>query len=218
MTADLHLPTDHRTAASVAAYDNAAEAYQDHWWQRRPRDAARKFAGLAGRGARVLDPACGPALDVRLLRDAGLRVAAGDLSYECMRVGKVLHPKGALAQWDLRRLPFADGTFGGIWAPTALQHLPRNQIRPALAELRRVHARGPVFVTFREGAAELEAMDDGPAGIVYVTRVSADELRALLLGAGYVEVEVEVRPDPFERAGVSWLYGWGRIQPASMSK
>lgn len=202
---------DPRTSASVAAYDKAAVAYQEQWRQRRPLDAVRKFAALAGRGAVVLDAACGPALDVRVLRDAGLRVVAGDLSGEVMRVAKMLFPKGSLARWDYRRLPFLDATFDGIWAPAALQHLPRAEIRPALAELRRVQRSGPAFVTFRAGSDDLGPVEDPPAGLVYATAVTADELKALLLEAGYSEVEVEPRPDPLGRRDVAWLYGWGRL-------
>jgi ubiquinone/menaquinone biosynthesis C-methylase UbiE len=202
---------DQRTAMSIKAYDAVAAEYLEHWRDRRPLDAVRKFAGLAGRGARVLDPACGPVLDVRRLRDYGLHVVAGDRSAEAMRIGKTFFPKGSLARWDLRRLPFLDDTFDGIWAPGALQHFPTSEIRPALAELRRVHRRGPIFLTFREGRGELEAFEDPPAGIVYVTSLIGDELKALLLAAGYSEVEIETRPDPLGRDGVTWLYGWGRL-------
>ena len=195
----------------MSAYDGAAEAYQQQWRDRRPRDAVRKFGGLVGRGGRVLDVACGPALDVRLLRDAGLHVVAGDLSHEVMRVAKTFFPKGSLARWDFRRLPFADAQFDGIWAPQALQHLPRSQIRPTLAEWRRVQRRGPIFLSFREGDAELTEIDDPPAGKVRATMVTAGQLKALLLAAGYGEVEIEGRSDPLERPGITWLYGWGRL-------
>lgn len=203
---------DPRTKASLAAYEKSAVEYQEFWRQRRPLDAVRKFAALAGKGATVLDPAAGPVLDVRLLRDAGLRVVAGDVTHEVMKLGKMLFPKGALARWDLRNLPFLDATFGGVWAPAALQHLPRAEVLPALRELRRVHKQGPIFLSFRQGAGDLEEVEDPPAGTVYATSVSADELKALLLGVGYTEVEVEVRPDPLERREVTWLYGWGRLK------
>lgn len=206
---------DTRTALSISAYDHAAGAYLEQWKERRPRDAVRKFAALTPAPGRVLDVACGPALDVRLLRDAGLHVFAGDRSQEAMRIGKTLHPKGALACWDYRQLPFGDQVFDGIWAPQALHHLPLAEIRPALAELVRVHRGGPIFCTFREGSAELEAFEDPPAGTVFTTTVSADELKALLLYAGYEQVEVEPRADPLERPGVTWLYGWGRLRRRS---
>jgi hypothetical protein len=199
-------------SSTVAAYDRSAAEYLEAWKDRRPRDHARRFARMAGDGALVLDVAGGPGVDVRLLRDAGLRVVSGDLSAECMRVARTFAPKGLLARWDLRQLPFADGTFTGVWAPAALQHLPRRGILAALAELRRVQAGGPIFLTFPEGASDLGVLDDPPAGEVRATSVSAEELRALLLRAGYVDVEVEPRPDP-RGVPIRWVYGLGASPP-----
>lgn len=196
---------------SIAAYDDAAEEYQQFWKDRRPLDAVRQFARLAGRGALVLDVASGPGLDVRPLRDAGLTVVAGDRSESSMKVGLLLHPKRPLGCWDFRRLPFADGTFQGVWAPAALQHLPRHELRAGLGELRRVQRTGPIFVSFRLGHGDLELVEDPPVGHVHATSLVADELTALLLDQGYLRVETEERPDPLGRADVTWLYGWGRL-------
>jgi ubiquinone/menaquinone biosynthesis C-methylase UbiE len=196
---------------TVEAYDAAAAEYQVAWRDRRPMDAVRKFSGMAGRQARVCDIACGPALDLRWLRDQGLKVVAGDLSWSSMRLGKTLFPKGSLVCWDYRRLPFKNRTFEGMWAPAALQHLPRAHIRAALAEVRRVHRCGPIFVTFREGSTDLQVVDDPPAGKVWAISVTAAELYALLLDAGYADVEIERRPDPLGRPDVTWLYGWGMV-------
>jgi ubiquinone/menaquinone biosynthesis C-methylase UbiE len=197
---------------SIASYDAAAADYHEFWKDRRPLDAARRFASLAGRGARVLDVACGPALDVRALRDVGLTVVAGDRSVESMRIGHLLHPKRPLGCWDFRRLPFADDTFDGIWAPAALQHLPRHELRAGLGELRRVHHRGPIFVSFRLGQGDLEPVEDPPAGQVHVTSLVPDEIVALLLDQGYTRVETQERADPLGRSDVTWLYGWGRLE------
>jgi ubiquinone/menaquinone biosynthesis C-methylase UbiE len=208
-------PMDPRTAESIKAYDANATAYLEAWRDLRLLDAVKQFGVLAQRGGVVLDVASGPTLDTRLLRDQGLHPVAGDLSWESMHVGKTLHPRGSLARWDFRRLPFADGTFDGVWAPAALQHLPRGEIRSTLAEWRRVQRRGPIFVTFPEGDAELAPFDDPPAGEVFVTKVSVDEVRALLLAAGYEQVEVEHRPDLAERPGVTWLHALARLpEPA----
>ena len=197
-----------RLAETIRVYDAAAAEYQRAWRNQRPLDAVRKFARMAGRGARVCDVACGPALDLRWLRDQGLKVVAGDLSWPSMQLGKVLFPKGSLARWDYRRLPFADRTFGGVWAPAALQHLQRREVRSTLAELRRVHGRGPIFLTFREGGGDLAPVEDPPAGQVWAIAVRAEELHALLADAGYTDIEIERRPDPLGRE-ISWLYGWG---------
>ena len=197
-------------AADLAAYGAAAQAWHDERSEVRPLDAIRRFAAMAGRGARVIDVACGPAVDVRPLRDAGLVVVAGDRSESMMKVGGLMHPKRPLACWDLRRLPFADSAFAGVWAHGALGQLPRRGLRAALRELRRVHAAGPVFVSMRRGDGDLVEVTEEPAGTVHATMVSADELTALLLDQGYVRVEVDERPDPLD-ASATWLYGWGRL-------
>lgn len=201
-------PRQHRT---IAAYDEVAEAYHEQWKDLRPRDAAKRFAGLAGRGAVVLDVACGPGVDLRLLRDAGLTVVAGDAAPGAAKVAHTYFPKGALAQWDYRRLPFADDTFEGIWASAALQHTPLSELRGVLAELVRVHRTGPIYCSFQEGRRDLERTDDPPADPVYATAVTAEELQALLVAAGYVHVEVERRPDLLGRTDVTWLHAIGRL-------
>ncbi len=202
---------DTRTRSSIVAYDLAAGPYQEAWWRNRPFDAVRRFGQQAGRGAVVIDVAGGPALDVRALRDVGLEVVSGDRSEASMRIGSELFPKKSLACWDFRALPFRDGAFGGVWAPAALQHLPREEIRRAFTELRRVQRSGPIFVSFREGSGDLEPVDDPPAGEVYVTSVTEAELKALLADQGHTAIEVERRPDPAGRPGVTWLHGWGRL-------
>jgi SAM-dependent methyltransferase len=201
---------DPRTQETIEAYGRAAERYHELWKERRPLDAVRTFGTLAGRNARVIDVACGPALDVRVLCDQGLAVFAGDRSEELMRIGHMLFPKRPLARWDFRRLPFADGVFDGVWAAAALQHLPRREMRAALGELRRVHGRGPIFVSFQQGRGDLELVDEPEVGPVHLTTVTGDELKTLLLDQGYQQVEIQVRPDPLARSDVSWVYGWGR--------
>ncbi len=202
---------DTRLERTQQAYDARAAAYQEYWRARRPLDAIRKFASRVGRGGRVIDVASGPALDLRLLRDAGLAVVAGDLSAESMKVAGTLFPKGSLARWDYRRLPFPDGVFDGVWASQALQHVPRAQVRAVLAEWRRVQRGGPIFVSMRQGTGDLDEIDEPPVGTVYATSVTADELRALLVAAGYAEVEVEPRPDLLGRSHITWLHGFGSL-------
>ncbi len=199
---------DDLLTVTVNAYDRCASEYLEAWKDRRPRESARRFARMAGEDALVLDVAGGPGLDVRLLRDVGLRAASGDLSMECMRVAHTFFPKGLLARWDYRALPFADGQFNGIWAPAALQHLPRRAILPAMKELARVQSGGPIFMTFPEGESDMGLVEDPPAGPVQVTSVTSEELRGLLLRMGSVDVEVESRPDP-RGIPLRWVHGLG---------
>jgi ubiquinone/menaquinone biosynthesis C-methylase UbiE len=202
---------DPRQQATIAAYDEAAAAYFERWQDHRPRDAAKRFAALAGRGAVVCDLACGPGVDLRVLRDAGVTVVAGDAAPSAMRLARTYFPKGALAQWDFRRLPVAPASFDGVWACAALEHVPLAELRPTLAEVVRVQRRGPIFCCFREGRCDLQRVEDDPAEPVYATAVTAEELQALLLEAGYRRVEIERRPDLRGRAEPTWLHAFGQL-------
>ena len=82
-----------------------------------------------------------------------------------------------------------------------------------MRELVRVQRGGPIFLTFPEGESDMGLIEDPPAGEVQVTSVSAEELRGLLLRMGYVDVEVESRPDP-RGIPLRWVYGLGRAPAA----
>jgi hypothetical protein len=51
-------------------------------------------------------------------------------------------------------------------------------------------------------------VEDPPAGPVPATSVTTEELKALLLRMGYVDVEVESRPD-LRDIPLRWAYGMG---------
>lgn len=200
---------DQYSLTSARAYNGYAGEYLNIWADKRPAGIARRFAQQAGPKAVVLDVASGPGLDVRLLRDEGLRPVSGDLSFGVMQVAQTHHPRGLLACWDFHRLPFADNTFDGIWAPGALQHLPRAAFLPVLKEWMRVQARGPIVISVPEGNEDLGSFEDPPVpGRLMASKCTADQLQSLLLRLGYVGVEVEVRLDPRGTA-TRWVHAWG---------
>ena len=63
---------DPRTRQAIAAYGPVAQEYREQVRLRRPVADVRRFAAFARRDDLVLDVGCGPANDLRVLRDAGL--------------------------------------------------------------------------------------------------------------------------------------------------
>jgi len=102
---------DERTLGSVAAYDEHARAYQESLRLRRPVADLRRFADKTRRGDLVLDAGCGPANDLRLLRDAGVHPVGVDLSLGALREARMLLPRHPLVQAPLHDLPFAPRSF-----------------------------------------------------------------------------------------------------------
>jgi SAM-dependent methyltransferase len=73
---------------------------------KRPVADVRRFADVRQRDDLVLDAGCGPANDLRLLRDAGVHPVGVDLSLGALREARMLLPRHPLVQAPLQDLPF----------------------------------------------------------------------------------------------------------------
>lgn len=204
---------DERTLASVAAYDQHARAYQESLRLKRPVADVRRFAAFANRGDLVLDAACGPANDLRLLRDAGLHPVGVDLSLGALQEARMLLPRHPLIRASLHDLPFRTGAFGGLWLSGAFTHLPRGRWRETFAHLRELLDHGPVYFSCYRGNADLDPIDDPVLGKVYVSAAVDGEVEALLASHGVQDLQVEVRPDPIADRRRPWVVALGRLPP-----
>jgi SAM-dependent methyltransferase len=202
---------DRRTLASIAAYDAHAADYQTALRLKRPVADLRRFADMAGRGALVLDVGCGPASDLRLLTDAGVVAVGVDLSAGVLAFARMLLPRQPLVRAPFHDLPFAAGTFAGLWMSSAFTHLPRDAWRPTFAYLRGLQHRGPVYFSCHHGSADLEPVADPALGTVWCSQATPDEVASLLRGHGLRDVRVELRPDPVVDRKRLWVVASGRV-------
>jgi SAM-dependent methyltransferase len=90
--------------------------------------------GLPLAGRRILDLGCGPGHFTEALRRAGAEVHPLELDAESLLGGG--EPPAGAVQGDASVLPFADGTFDGIFCSNMLEHTPSPA--PVLAEIGRV--------------------------------------------------------------------------------
>lgn len=202
---------DERTLTSVAAYDQHARPYQESLRLKRPVADVRRFAAFTRRNDLVLDAACGPANDLRLLRDAGVHPVGVDLSLGALREARMLLPRHPLVQAPLHDLPFRPRSFGGLWLSGAFTHLPRAAWRPTFAALLELLARGPVYLSCYRGTQDLERDDDPVLGEVYVSGAVETEVEALFASHGLTDLTVEVRPDPILDRKRLWVVALGRL-------
>jgi SAM-dependent methyltransferase len=202
---------DERTLKSVAAYDEHARAYQESLRLKRPVADVRRFAAFAVRDDLVLDVGCGPANDLRLLRDAGVHPVGVDLSLGALREARMLLPRHPLVRAPYDQLPFRPRSFGGLWASGAFTHLPRSAWRDTFAGLLTFLARGPVYLSCYRGTADLAEVDDPVLGTINVSEATEAELTSLFASHGLVDVTVEVRPDPILDRRRPWVVALGRL-------
>jgi SAM-dependent methyltransferase len=201
---------DQSTAATVAAYDAIAAAYD----ARRGclPDAMRawigRFAGVVGSGGLVADLGCGPARHGQVLAGLGLRVVGLDLSAGMLSVARARLPH--LVQADLRRLPLHSEALDGVWSAAALLHVPRSDAPAVVGEYRRVlRAGGTLGLVTAAGEGEgWEPVAYAPGWRRWFVYYTPDQLLPLLEGAGLDPVELHE-----QEYGRQWLHVLARALP-----
>jgi SAM-dependent methyltransferase len=152
----------------MARMDTGGSAAKRERWrdERVARDyEARRFAGplarlkhrrdialvleLLGSAAgvrRVLDLPCGTGRLLPALHRAGYEAVGADVALEMMRAGRAERPgeRPALVQAEAGALPFRSGAFDAVVSLRFLFHLEGEELRRALAEMRRVTRAGVV--------------------------------------------------------------------------
>ena len=140
----------HDHQAGQRSLDLAVRGYafdEDEYLEHAPwiRPALERLGEV--RGKRVLDLGCGHGMASVILARRGAQVTAVDLSLGYLREARErARASGvhvALAQADAEQLPFADGSFAGVWGSAILHHLDPGR---AARELHRVLISGGLAV------------------------------------------------------------------------
>lgn len=202
---------DERTLTSIRAYDEHAREYQRALRYSRPKADVERFGTHTTPGDLVLDAGCGPANDLRLLRDLGVHPVGVDLSMGALVEARVLMPRHPLVRTPLDDLPFRPGVFGGLWLSRAFDHLPRATWAETFTHLLSFVDHGPVYLSCVRGSIDLAEEQDQILGTVYRSAASEDEIEGLLASHGLREVEVELRPDPIHQRRRPMVVAHGQL-------
>ncbi len=177
-----------RDRQTQAAYDQIAAEYAARQTDAPPAELvpfAEQLLAQLPPGARLLDLGCGSGRDLAWLMGQGAAGVGCDLSAGMLAQART-RGRGPLVQADMRCLPFAGGTFGGIWCCASFLHLPKTDAPGALREMRRVlRPGGTLFLGVQEGAGEGWDVY-GWAVARFFSHYTPAEVAALLTGAGFV--------------------------------
>src|SRR5665811_46497 len=111
---------DQRT---IDTYNHTAGAYDEetsNFWNIFPRTIIDTFASMVH--GRVLDVGSGPGRDGLILQEKGLDITCLDASEKMVELSTSRGLNSVVG--DFCSLPFQDAMFGGVWAYTALLHIP----------------------------------------------------------------------------------------------
>jgi len=170
-----------------ASYDALAVEYEARFCDElagKPRDRELLEELAAAGGDPVLEIGCGPGQVGAYVRSRGRPVAGVDLSREMAAIAR-RRLDGALVA-DMRALPIASESAGGVIAFYSVIHLPRADLVLALREFRRVlRPGGLVLLAAHEGDGEV-VLDEfiGKPVPMIVTLFRLDELVAAYDSAG----------------------------------
>ena len=185
--------------ATIAVYERRA----DEWKAAREPSRLDQARQLARRVAAarddpeaadlpVLDLGCGPGW---YAPELGPAVVALDAARAMLDLVGHEAPSAWPVQADLARLPFARGSAAGAWVCNSYVHLPRTLLPVALADLHRVLRVGaPVHLGLFEGDVEFATDPDDELPGRSFSAWSPEQLRDVLIGAGFTVDEIDAPP------------------------
>lgn len=199
---------DRRT---LAFYTDHAAEYAAETARLSMSPLLRTFADLSVHAAHVLDLGCGAGRDLLELSEMGLEPVGLDLSLPLASYAHK-HSSAPVVVGDMRQLPFAKGSFRGVWASASLLHISRSDIGIALSECRRVlGTNGLFFSSVKAGSSE--GRDQRGRFFSYF---SLPEWSQLVRRAGFSVLLAEEKPAGDARARsdstVSWINAFARAE------
>ncbi|MDH5263704.1 MAG: methyltransferase domain-containing protein [Betaproteobacteria bacterium] len=190
------------TAATLQHYESRAQAFREGT---RDHDVTQNIAALLRHIAAtppftILDFGCGPGRDLKTFAAMG-HVAIGlDGAASFVEMARA---ESGCEVWhqDFLALDLPAERFDGIFANASLFHVPRAELPRVLRELRAaLRAGGVLFCSNPRGANE-EGWNGGRYGVWH----DLEAWRALVTGAGFVELEHYYRPPGLPRDQQPWL-------------
>lgn len=176
---------------TIDTYNRTALEYDTEtagFWDLFPRTTIDTFADMVH--DRVLDVGSGPGRDGIILQEKGLEIVCLDASEAMVTLSSERGLQSVVG--DFCALPFSDAAFGGVWAYTALLHVPKSEIGKALSEIARVLAKDGVFgLGLIEGDDERYRESSGINLPRWFSYYRKDEIENLLRTHGFSVVYFE---------------------------
>jgi SAM-dependent methyltransferase len=154
----------------------------------------------------ILDLGCGPGRDLQHFRALGHEAVGLDGAPAFVEMARRLSGCEVLHQ-DFLRLSLDPARFHGVFANASLFHVPSRALPRVLAELRAaLRPRGVLFTSNPRGEGE------GWSGERYGSFFEMPAWRALVVAAGFEELEHYYRPEGRPRQEQPWLASvWRKV-------
>ncbi len=201
---------EHKLRQTIQSYDRLASDYvernkRNDWWIG-PNERLDQFQSHLSPPARVLDLGCGPGHDTVNLTDAGYVAYGVDLSSGMLAQAQIYAGR-PLTLADMRRLPFARGSFDGIWMSASLLHVPRVDAPAVLAGCAHILKPGGVmYLSAKQGTDQVTESEGW--GRTF-TLFGLEEITGYVRAAGFDILAQSVTALPIQ----NWISVYARVLP-----
>jgi len=181
------------TREAAEFYSNGAEEFETNYNIENIDEnylrLLKKFCSELGSG-KVLDAGCGSGRDTAFLSEKGFEAIGIDLSEEMLKIAK--GKPGKYDKMDIRSLEFEDNSFDGIVCNQSLIFLPKDEMKEAFKELKRVlKSEGVIFLGLKQGE-EVYRREKYDSEITQYP-ITEKEAENLMEGFQIIEMEVNER-------------------------
>ena len=210
------------TEVTRNTYDEIASGYTqkikdlvaDTWVGKFEKSLLDKFINLIPTSKettiRVLDIGCGYGKDTFYLSlQRGITAVGLDYSAGMLAEAHKAFPEIDFVRMDMRSLLFPDNYFGGVWANGCIYHIPKKDIKPVLAEVRRVLKPSGVFsFNFKLGSGE--RMEQNPKSYGgkprFYSYYETEEMNGLISESGLMMIESAAYPEEIFGEKISHIW------------
>ncbi len=186
---------------TIAHYDASASAF---WEGTRDHDVSQNIRALLshleGQPLRILDLGCGPGRDLQTFRDLGHHPVGLEGAAQFVEMAR-RHTGCEVLHQNFLALDLPPEHFDGVFANASLFHVPAQELPRVLEELRVTLVPGGVLFSSNPHGSNDEGWNRGRYG----SFLDLETWRALVTGAGFVELEHYYRPPGLPRAQQPWL-------------
>ncbi len=181
-----------RIERTAQVYDKIATNYSRKKANEYSLEELGKFNSLLTPNSSILSAGCGAGRDANVFQQSGHRVIGVDISENLLRIASSQHPQTPFVLGDMRRNPFPDTIFNGVWAHESIHHLDREDIAPTLLEFNRLLIPGGIVsILTRQGVGDVEVKEAMSSGQTReYTLLEPDELDILLMQSGFTKIEL----------------------------
>lgn len=181
-----------RIYKTINQYNKIAFQYARNIADRSPHEEIKRFIKLLKPQGRILDVGCAAGRDCRIFKDSGLNVVGIDLSEKLLEIAKQNNPDIEFKNADIRKIPYPNSNFDGLWVNAVFHHLDRKEMITVLKEFRRVlKSNGILFIRTKMGSGNWKVKEELALNEEReFTLLTSEDLNKMITNAGFKKIDL----------------------------